>query len=165
MALFSADTTELEDRNKDLQKQLADQRKDSETKEKHKNEILSIEENHREEMESLSDEKKELEVEVIKISDQKTAVELLLSQERESRKLLVDAEVQKQLGQYEMKYYHDLHTFMENHTTKFNEFQQGFMDKTLNVIKELKPVEPKVYIMDKAGSTEAGKPKQEQKGN
>lgn len=89
-----------------------------------------------------------------------------LSYEKENRKLLVDAEVQKQLGQYETRYYHELHTALEERADKMQQYVETTLDKFLVAIKDNKPVatDAKVIIVgrdtfevnQKAGADKGG---------
>jgi hypothetical protein len=86
-----------------------------------------------------------------------------LKYERDNRQTLIDAAVAKECGAMELKYAHDLHDALEKRADGMQTFSEGILDRILKTLEAMKPVEPKVYIMDKAGSVEAGKPKQENK--
>ncbi len=155
MALFGG-TSAVDEKNREI----SQLRKDYETDARHKRELQemkdsckttcdNLKEAQRNDTQELKDRIKELEASYERQENKTTQVGAELKYEQENREKLVQAEVQKALGQYETRYYHDLHTFMEEHTTKFNNFQQGFMDKTLAVIKELKPQDAKVMILGK----------------
>lgn len=133
----------------DKDKEIAQVKKDFYTELQHKEEIQRMKDVQRGETKTLKEQILEADVRFERKENEVTNLLAQLEYEKSNRQPIIEAEVQKQLGQYETRYYHDLHTFIEGHSEKTQDRMMKYMENTLQAIKELKPVEPKVMILGK----------------